>query len=123
MHLNSQKDVKRGIAEMSDLEGRTMIKDMKELEDDYRILLDEYSKYPKLDASLRVNNVLEELRYAGRYISRPQYREKLADWCRNLGRIVYGLTGDFPTMRIFPFEIREALTGVYKILMHFGYTS
>jgi len=95
---------------MSDLEGRAMIKDMKELEDDYRILLDEYLKYPKLDASLRVNHVLEELRYAGRYISRPQYREKLADWCRNLGRIVYSLTGDFPTMRIFPFEIRDALT-------------
>jgi hypothetical protein len=43
-------------------------------------------------------------------IYRPQYRDNLSGWCRDLGRIVYNLVGDFPAMRIFPFEIQEVLT-------------
>jgi hypothetical protein len=58
---------------MSYLEGRTMIKSMKELEYDYRALLEECSNLPndspKLNAALKIKSVLEEIRYAGRYIS------------------------------------------------------
>ena len=103
---------------MSDLEGKTMIKNMKELENDYRALLEEYSNlpknYPKLNTVLKIKGVLKELIYAGKYIYRPQYREKLSEWCRDLGRIVYNLIGDFPAMRIYPLDIKEALNATYE---------
>ncbi len=103
---------------MSDLEGKAKIKNMKELENDYRALLEEYSNlpknYPKINAVLKIKRVLEELIYAGKYIYRPQYREKLSEWCRDLGRIVYSLIGDFPAMRISPIDIKEALKAAHE---------
>ncbi len=94
---------------MGEIEERATIKGMKELEEDYRMFLDKYSSLPKSEAVGAAENLLIDLRYAGRYIIRPQYRDILAARCRDLGRTIYESTGNFPAMRISPLVIGEAL--------------
>jgi len=52
----------------------------------------------------RAKILLEELRKYGKAFSDPQERDILSAWCRSLGSKIYESTGEYPAVRISPFE-------------------
>lgn len=52
---------------------------------------------------------LIDLRFAGRFLAAPQDREQLSSWCRTIGDMIYEAIGEYPAVRIYPFETEEAI--------------
>jgi hypothetical protein len=59
--------------------------------------------------------LLMNFRYAGRRLIQPQDRDQLSTYCRNIGDIIYEISGEYPAVRIYPLEIEEAFKAAKEI--------
>lgn len=77
--------------------------------------MDSIPKLTEDEIASQARSILIDFRIAGAFIGSPSEREQLSSWCINIGDLLYETSGEYPPVRIYPFDLDEAVKEIKKL--------
>jgi len=81
----------------------------------YNDLMDSIPKLTEDEIASQARSILIDFRIAGAFIGSPPEREQLSSWCINIGDLLFEISGEYPPVRIYPFDLEEAVKEIKNL--------
>jgi formylglycine-generating enzyme required for sulfatase activity len=83
-----------------------------QLSQEYNDFVESNYLLPEKERIDEARRLLNLLRQAGRHLEDPLKREVVSVWARSVGEAIYEISGEYPAVRISPFETLQHVEGI-----------